>query len=118
MFAFVQVDSKGNTLAASPSGHKLSQTISNNTTGLHAEGTLLASMSPTERSKTIWKRISPGMLPDTSSTPMSTSQEAFAYEPQLLERPDFTHHLKKTDFAEYTEVALRHMHHIQAAAKK
>jgi hypothetical protein len=69
-------------------------------------------------SMTIWKKISPGMLPDTSATPMSTSAEAHSYDPSLVQPTDFTHHLKKTDFAAYTEASLRHMHHIKAAQKK
>ena len=68
---------------------------------------------------TIWKRISPGMLPNTSHTPQSTYNSSHGPVPQeLQETMDFTHHLKKTDFAEFTECKLRHMHHIQAAAKK
>lgn len=59
-----------------------------------------------------------GMLPDTSATPLATTAEAHKFEPALVEPTDFTHHLKKTDFSEYTEAALRHMHHIKAAAKK
>lgn len=58
------------------------------------------------------------MLPETSTTPQSTTAETHAYNTTLIEPVDFTHHLKKTDFAEYTEAALRGMQHIKAAAKK
>jgi hypothetical protein len=58
------------------------------------------------------------MMPDTTRTPPATTADAYAYEAHLLEPVDFTHHLKRTDFAEYTECKLRHMHHIAAAAKK
>ena len=46
----------------------------------------------------LWKRVSPGMLPDTSSTPLSTYAELHA-APQQTEGLDTTHHLKRTDFA-------------------
>jgi hypothetical protein len=77
-----------------------------------------AGMNASQRSMTLWERVSPGMLPDTTRTPQATTAEAFADEAHLLEPVDFTHHLKRTDFAEYTECKLRHMHHIAAAAKK
>lgn len=58
-----------------------------------------------------------GMLPGTSVTPQSTTAEAYAYPAGLAEAPDATHHLKQTDFSEYTEAALRHMHHLHQAKK-
>lgn len=79
---------------------------------------LYTTMPAMARSMAIWKRISPGMLPGTSATPKSTTGEAHTYDPSLLEPVDFTHHLRKTDFAEYTEATLRGMQHIKAAAKK
>jgi hypothetical protein len=42
-------------------------------------------MNASQRSMAIWKRISPGMLPDTAQTPTTTSQDAFAYDPQLVD---------------------------------
>ncbi len=43
-------------------------------------------MNASQRSMAIWKRVSPGMLPDTAQTPTSTSQDAFAYDPQLVDK--------------------------------
>jgi len=45
-------------------------------------------------------------------------QRLMAMTRHLVQPTDFTHHLKKTDFAAYTEASLRHMHHIKAAQKK
>lgn len=75
-------------------------------------------LAASQRSMALWERVSPGMMPDTTKTPPPTTAEAYTYEPERLEPVDFTHHLKRTDFAEYTECALRQMHHIKAAAKK
>jgi hypothetical protein len=85
---------------------------------LHSKGPSYAGMAASQRSMALWQRVSPGMLPDTTKTPPATTAEAFAYEPALLEPLDVTHHLKRTDFADYVECRLRHMHHIAAAAKK
>jgi hypothetical protein len=57
------------------------------------------------------------MLPGTSATPQSTTAETHTFQAGLAEAPDATHHLKKTGFSEYTEAALRHMHHLHAAKK-
>jgi hypothetical protein len=57
-----------------------------------------ASLAPAARSMRIWARISPGMLPGTSATPESTNQAA--YRGDVGAAPDFTHHLRKTDFSE------------------
>ncbi|KAF6266806.1 hypothetical protein COO60DRAFT_1632841 [Scenedesmus sp. NREL 46B-D3] len=65
----------------------------------------------------IWKRIGPGMLPGSSAMPQSTSADAHTHQAGLAEAPDATHHLRKTDFSEYTEAALRCMHHLHAAKK-
>jgi hypothetical protein len=68
---------------------------------LPATAALYASLSAGERSLRIWKRISPGMLPGTSATPVSTNQSTYAsYPSELLEPVDMTHHLRKTDFSE------------------
>lgn len=75
-------------------------------------------MTAAQRSMALWERVSPGMMPGTTKTPAATTAEAYAYYAAMLEPVDMTHHLKRTDFAEYTECKLRHMHHIQAAAKK
>jgi hypothetical protein len=41
------------------------------------------------------------MLPGSSATPESTAAAAFKFPaPGLVEQPDFTHHLRKTDFSE------------------
>jgi hypothetical protein len=77
-----------------------------------------AGMTASQRSMALWERVSPGMLPDTTKTPPATTAEAYVYEPHLLEPVDATHHLKRTDFADYIECKLRHMQHIAAAAKK
>lgn len=75
-------------------------------------------LTASQCSMALWEKVSPGMMPDTTKTPAATTAEAYAYEPHLQEAVDFTHHLKRTDFAEYTECKLRHMHQLQAAAKK
>lgn len=77
-----------------------------------------AGMTAHQRSMALWEKVSPGMMPDTTATPPATTDEAYRYEAHLLEPVDFTHHLKRTDFAEYTECKLRHMHHLKAAARK
>eukprot|EP00879_Flechtneria_rotunda_P016486 GHRR01017251.1.p1 GENE.GHRR01017251.1~~GHRR01017251.1.p1 ORF type:complete len:174 (-),score=63.67 GHRR01017251.1:2478-2999(-) len=128
----LQVDEHGNPLAIGPPAasalHMSMSGSSNDSTAKQQPqqqqgqasptNSTFAGMDATQRSLTIWKHVSPGMLPGTSTTPQTTTQETYAYEPEKNEATDFTHHLKKTDFAEYTECALRHMHHIKAAAKK
>jgi len=128
----LQVDQDGHLLAVGPpaSAALLSATgasstdshssaaPTSSTTHSSARGNSYAGMTASQRSMALWEKVSPGMMPDTTKTPPATTEEAYRYEPHLLEPVDFTHHLKRTDFAEYTECALRHMHHLKAAAKK
>ncbi|WIA08944.1 hypothetical protein OEZ85_008361 [Tetradesmus obliquus] len=102
--------------ASSTTGQQQQQHI-NSSSSNSCAGVDNGTMTSTQRSMVIWKRISPGMLPGTSATPQSTTAEAYAYPAGLAEAPDATHHLKKTDFSEYTEAALRHMHHLHQAKK-
>lgn len=74
-------------------------------------------MTAAQRSKHLWQKISPGMLPDTTKTPPATTADAYVHEQHLLEPVDWTHHLKKTDFAAYTEAALRCKHAMSNAKK-
>lgn len=132
-----QVDKHGNPLAIGPptrdaamlsfnggrssssSAHTGADTKSTTSTQASTgRGNNYAGMTASQRSMALWERVSPGMLPDTTKTPAATTAEAYVYEPHLLEPVDATHHLKRTDFADYIECKLRHMHHIAAAAKK
>ncbi len=74
-------------------------------------------MTAPERSMTIWKRISPGMMPDTAKTPNTTNADAYAWRPELNDKVDELHHLKKTDFTEYTEVAVKIMNRLKEAKR-
>lgn len=122
--ASLQVDDHGQTLVVGPAATEQLKTAAvNSATAASPDSTERSSspystMSPKQRSMTIWKRISPGMLPETTATPQPTTLETHSYDAERIEPTDFTHHLKKTDFAEYTEAALRGMQHIKAAAKK
>jgi hypothetical protein len=113
----LQVDDKGGVVDATPAIDPAAA-FKGQGTSHPASTSPWAGLSQAERSMAIWKKISPGMLPGSSQTPSSMMKSAFVWEGELTEPKDLTHHLKKTDFSAYTEVALRHMHHIKAAAKK
>lgn len=55
----------------------------------------------------LWRRISPGMMPGTSATPVSTSQSAFGPSARPPPRVDRAHHKRKTDCSEYVEARAR-----------
>jgi hypothetical protein len=80
----------GHTVSSSSSTNNRHSTQNSTTRGNSYEG-----MTASQCSMTLWERISPGMLPDTTKTPPATTAEAYVYEPELLEPLDFTHHLKK-----------------------
>ena len=111
--------SSHNSAQTGGSGSSSSAVSSNthSTQGSSHRGSRYAGMTASQRSMALWEKVSPGMMPDTTATPAATTDEAYRYEAGLLEPVDFTHHLKKTDFADYTECKLRHMHHLKAAAR-
>ena len=83
----------------------------------------LASMTfsaDSQRTFELWKRISPGMLPEFSSTPKTTNQLALLdWQADVhSDAIDRRHHLKKTDFGEYCEAALREKNQRKAAMRK
>lgn len=113
------VDDRGEPLAmGAPCNYATSSTGNSNActqSAPHAcEG-----LAAAQRSMAIWKRISPGMLPSTSRTPVSTAAEAFTFtQPGAAEHIDMTHHLRKTDFSAYTEAAVREAVQKAAARRK
>ena len=58
----------------------------------------------------LWKRINPGVMEGYVNMPGSTMADHFKWlDPAQQESLNRTHHLKKTDFSEYNEVAARSM---------
>jgi hypothetical protein len=91
---------------------------SSNSSGSSQKAPDYAAVTASQRSMALWERVSPGMMPGTTRTPAATTAAAYVWQAALLEPVDTTHHLRKTDFAEFIECKLRLMHHIAAAAKK
>lgn len=64
----------------------------------------IATMTPPERSKNLWRRVAPGVMDSTIASPVATTAEAFSPtgRPQISEpHVNKTVHRKKTDFSEY-----------------
>ena len=57
----------------------------------------------------LWKRVNPGVMEAYVDMPGSTMKDHFKWLPAQQEALNRTHHLKKTDFSEYNEVAARSM---------
>ena len=58
----------------------------------------------------LWKRVNPGVMEKYVDMPASTMADHFKWlDPAEQESLNRTHHLKKTDFSEYNEVAARSM---------
>ena len=58
----------------------------------------------------LWKRVNPGVMENYVGMPSSTMADDFKWlDPAEQESLNRTHHLKKTDFSEYNEVAARSM---------
>ena len=72
-------------------------------------------MDPVGRSMHLWRRLNPGCVEETTRLPRSTFTDHFGSKSGVLdaEVPDKTHHLKKTDFSEYTEVKLKIMQNLK-----
>jgi hypothetical protein len=86
---FHQVDGQGTVRAEAPqSSAPPASTVA--TTALQQITSDLTAtycaMNASQRSMAIWKRISPGMMPDTAQTPNTTSQDAFAWHPELVDK--------------------------------
>jgi hypothetical protein len=120
--AHPQVDGNSNLLATAsrptsstckPSTAAAPNTQALNSSGLTDLSVTYAAMTPAQRSMTIWKRICPGMMPDTAKTPNTTNADAYAWRPELNDKVDERHHLKKTDFTEYTEAAVKIMNRLK-----
>ncbi|KXZ41114.1 hypothetical protein GPECTOR_777g956 [Gonium pectorale] len=82
-----------------------------------------AALTPTERSMTLWRRLNPGCVEQTTRMPKSTFRDHFrsgtAPPPgggpvEAVDVLDKTNHFRKTDFSEYTEVKLRLMQHLKS----
>ncbi|MEW5316200.1 MAG: hypothetical protein WDW38_007584 [Sanguina aurantia] len=65
-----------------------------------------------QRSMHMWRRLNAGCVEATTKSPISTFQAHYQYTPERLEPTDFTRHLTKNDFTEYSEVKLKLMKHL------
>eukprot|EP01024_Parvocaulis_polyphysoides_P029315 TRINITY_DN26458_c1_g2_i2.p2 TRINITY_DN26458_c1_g2~~TRINITY_DN26458_c1_g2_i2.p2 ORF type:complete len:245 (+),score=19.54 TRINITY_DN26458_c1_g2_i2:313-1047(+) len=65
-----------------------------------------------QKTMNLWKRVNPGCMPQYSQTPISTTEDHFQYHSELLDKKDYRHHLQKTDFSVYNEIALKFMNHL------
>lgn len=105
----------GDSCATTSSSHGALPTFAAEHSTIHSRYHI--SSSAVQRSVNLWQRISPGMLPATTVLPLATSAEAYRWPAvNELEPVDLTHHLKRTDFADFTEAKLRH--HMQTASAK
>ena len=55
----------------------------------------------------LWSRVNPGLIKDYMGAPPSTMKHHFPEHPEDKQK-DFEHHLKKTDYSEYTEARAKY----------
>uniref|UniRef100_A0A7S3VLT1 Uncharacterized protein n=1 Tax=Dunaliella tertiolecta TaxID=3047 RepID=A0A7S3VLT1_DUNTE len=69
---------------------------------------LMASLSPEQRSKTLWRKVNPACMEINTRLPVSTNTDHYTYKPELLDVMDKTYNRRKTDFTAFANAKIKY----------
>lgn len=105
----MQVDPKGTYMGELPQPEQPDYVQKAGTTLSHSQQ-FYTKMQPVERSMYMWRRINAGCVESTTRWPNPTYKDHFPHDLSNAEKPDKRHHLKKTDFTDFTECKIKQGH--------